>query len=440
MDRRPPRPLAVPSGRLTRLMRIGGLATGIGGRAIAQGLGQLATGRRPDARELLMTPANAGRLAAQLSRMRGAAMKVGQLVSMETGQFLPPQLAVTLEGLQAGADHMPERQLRTVLTRAWGDDWQTRFSRFDMTPIAAASIGQVHRAVTRDGRILAVKVQYPGVRASIDSDVDNLGMLLRLSGLLPHGLDMAPMLAEARQQLHAEADYLAEAANMTAYAKVVDDRPGIVMPAPDMALTSDQVLAMDFIDSRPIDSLVTAPAETRDRVGQDLIDLALDELFTFNLMQTDPNFANYRWQVESGRIVLLDFGALRGFSPDLAPKYKALLRAGLAQDQAALQEAALDIGYLAPNAGDEQRVAVLQMLDLALAPLRRSGVFDAAETLIPQQIADIALRLSRSRRAAHMPPPEVMFLHRKLGGMFLLMARLRVRIDLDRLLARLNVS
>lgn len=82
----------------------------------------------------------------------------------------------------------------------------------------------------------------------------------------------------------------------------------------------------------------------------------------------------------------------------------------------------------------------MQMLDLALAPLRRGGVFDAAETLIPQQIADIALRLSKSRRAAHMPPPEVMFLHRKLGGMFLLMARLRVRIDLDRLLARLNVS
>ncbi|MEO1909112.1 MAG: AarF/ABC1/UbiB kinase family protein, partial [Paracoccus sp. (in: a-proteobacteria)] len=380
------------------------------------------------------------RLAAQLSRMRGAAMKVGQLVSMETGQFLPPQLAVILEGLQAGADHMPERQLRTVLNQAWGDDWQTRFSRFDMTPIAAASIGQVHRAVTRDGRVLAVKVQYPGVRASIDSDVDNLGMLLRLSGLLPQGLDMAPMLAEARQQLHAEADYLAEAANMTAYAKVLGDRPGIVMPAPDAALTSDQVLAMDFIDSRPIDSLVTAPAATRDRVGQDLVDLAMDELFTFNLMQTDPNFANYRWQGDSGRIVLLDFGALRGFSPDLAPKYKTLLRAGLAQDQAALQSAAIDIGYLAPNAGYEQRVAVLQMLDLALAPLRRGGVFDAAETLIPQQIADIALRLSRSRRAAHMPPPEVMFLHRKLGGMFLLMARLRVRIDLDRLLARLNVS
>lgn len=440
MDRRPPRPLAVPSGRLTRLMRIGGLATGIGGRAIAQGLGQLATGRRPDARELLMTPANAARLAAQLSRMRGAAMKVGQLVSMETGQFLPPQLAVILEGLQAGADHMPERQLRTVLTRTWGDDWQTRFSRFDMTPIAAASIGQVHRAVTRDGRVLAVKVQYPGVRASIDSDVDNLGMLLRLSGLLPQGLDMAPMLAEARQQLHAEADYLAEAANMTAYAKVLGDRPGIVMPAPDAALTSDQVLAMDFIDSRPIDSLVTAPAETRDRVGQDLVDLAMDELFTFNLMQTDPNFANYRWQGDSGRIVLLDFGALRGFSPDLAPKYKALLRAGLAQNQAALQKAATDIGYLAPNAGDDQRVAVMQMLGLALAPLRRGGVFDAAETQIPQQIADIALRLSRSQRAAHMPPPEVMFLHRKLGGMFLLMARLRVRIDLDRLLARLNVS
>ena len=440
MDDRPPKERAVPSGRLTRLMRIGGLATNVGGRAIAQGLGQLATGRRPDARDLLLTPANAARLAVQLSRMRGAAMKVGQLVSMETGQFLPPQLAQMLEGLQGGADPMPERQLQRVLAKAWGTDWRSSFAEFQVRPIAAASIGQVHRAVTRDGRVLAIKVQYPGVRASIDSDVDNLGLLLRLSGLLPTGTDIAPLLQETRLQLHAEADYLAEADKMIAYARALGDRDGVVMPTPDPDLTTDQVLAMQFIESDPIDSLIHAPTATRNKVARDLIDLTLDELFAFNLMQTDPNFANYRWQARTGRVVLLDFGALRRFSPGLAPKYPALLHAGLAGDADGIRQAAINIGYLAPAADADHQVAVMQMIELAMSPLRQGGVFDVAATTIPQQIADIALRLSQSPRVAHVPPPEILFLHRKLGGLFLLLSRLRVQVDLDRMLRRLGVS
>ncbi len=421
-------------------MQIGGLATNIGGRAIAQGLGQLATGRRLDARDLLLTPANAARLALQLSRMRGAAMKVGQLISMESGQFLPPQLAQMLQGLQAEADHMPERQLQRVLAQAWGTDWRRGFADFQVRPIAAASIGQVHRAVTHDGRVLAVKVQYPGVRASIDSDVDNLGLLLRISGLLPPGTDIAPLLEETRLQLHAEADYLAEAAKMTAYARALGDREGVIMPTPDPDLTTSHVLAMQFIDSQPIDSLIHAPAATRNKVAQDLIDLTLDELFHFNLMQTDPNFANYRWQPQTGRVVLLDFGALRSFSSELAPTYLQLLRAGLADDRDAVRQAAIDIGYLASDADAGHQAAVMQMIELALSPLRRGEDFDAAATTIPQQIADIALSLSQSRRVAHVPPPQIMFLHRKLGGLFLLLSRLQARIDLDRLLHRLGVS
>lgn len=434
MPNNPPRIGSVPSSRLSRLMRLGGLATGIGGRALAQGLGQLAKGQRPAAQDLFLTPANAARVATQLSQMRGAAMKIGQLLSMDTGEFLPPQVSLILSQLRADADRMPERQLRQVLGRAWGKDWEQNFAHFNMQPIAAASIGQVHRVQTRDGRDLAIKVQYPGVRDSIDSDVKNLGMLLRLPGLMPPGIDLTTLLSEARTQLHAEADYLAEADLMRRYQALLGDRPGFVVPRPVTELTTKQVLAMDFIESQPIETLSSAPADLRDKVSFYMISLLIDELFDFNLMQTDPNFANFRWQSDTERIVLLDFGAIRSFSDHVAPRYLALLRAGLSQDQAAIRQAAIDIGYLSPNSDTDDQAAVMQMITLAFNPLRTGGVFDLAATDIPQQISDIALSLARTRRPAHVPPPEILFLHRKLGGLYLLTSRLKGRVDLDRLI------
>jgi predicted unusual protein kinase regulating ubiquinone biosynthesis (AarF/ABC1/UbiB family) len=176
--------MAVPSGRGSRLARLGWMATGIAGSMMAEGARQLAQGNRPKMSSLLLTPANARRVADQLAKLRGAAMKVGQLVSMETGDLLPPVLAEILARLRSDARAMPKSQVTSVLEASWGKGWERQFKHFSYTPLAAASIGQVHRAQTRDGRDLAIKIQYPGVRESIDSDVDNVAGLLRLSGLL----------------------------------------------------------------------------------------------------------------------------------------------------------------------------------------------------------------------------------------------------------------
>ena len=172
------------------------MATGVAGNMLMAGAQQLAQGKRPKLGDLLLTPANALRITQQLSQMRGAAMKVGQLLSMDAGDLLPAELTRILSRLRDDAHHMPPAQLQKVLAAEWGANWRTKFSRFDVKPVAAASIGQVHRAVTRDGRELAIKVQYPGVAESIDADVDNVATLLRMSGVLPRGLDVAPLLAE----------------------------------------------------------------------------------------------------------------------------------------------------------------------------------------------------------------------------------------------------
>ncbi|MEO0500939.1 MAG: AarF/ABC1/UbiB kinase family protein, partial [Pseudomonadota bacterium] len=262
---------AVPSGRLSRLGGFGRLAAGVAGGVAGEGIRRLATGERPKLGDLLLTPGNARKVADQLANLRGAAMKMGQMISMDAGDMLPAELADILARLRDNAQHMPPQQLNKVLVAEWGKGWRTRFQRFEPRAMAAASIGQVHRAIAKDGRPLAVKVQYPGVKESIDADVDNVTTLLRVSGLLPRELDMAPLLAEAKRQLHQEADYRREAREMARFAELLagDDRYVVPLPADDF--TTDRVLAMDFIDGAPIEALATAPQAERDRVMTVLI-------------------------------------------------------------------------------------------------------------------------------------------------------------------------
>ena len=220
----------VPSGRFSRLASLGKLASGVAGAMVSNGVLQLATGQLPNVKNLLLTPANIQRLTEQLSQMRGAAMKVGQLLSMDGGDFLPPELTQILSKLRSDARPMPKSQLIRTLERSWGAGWEKKFKSFSYTPLAAASIGQVHLAVLPDGRQLAIKVQYPGVRQSIRSDIDNISMLLKISNLIPRGIDINPLLEEAKRQLHDEADYLKESAYMLRYRELLADSPEFVIP------------------------------------------------------------------------------------------------------------------------------------------------------------------------------------------------------------------
>lgn len=425
----------VPAARLSRLASFGQLAGGIAGGMLAEGARRLAAGERPRVSDLLLTPGNAMRLTEQLSKLRGAAMKLGQMISLDAGDLLPPELTAILARLRDSAHYMPPSQLNQVLIAEWGKDWRKRFARFEATPIAAASIGQVHRAVLPDGRVIAIKVQYPGVAASIDADVDNVATLLRLSSLLPDGLDIAPLLAEAKQQLREEADYLREAEQMRRYGALLAGNPAFIVPAPLPELSSDRILAMDFIAGTPIDTLQAADQPTRDRAMGNLLELVLRELFEFGFMQTDPNFANYRWQAESGKIVLLDFGAARPVPQATIAAYRRLMLAGLADDSAALKSALLEVGFVSPVTLDRHAPALDAMIAVLMQHLGRPGLFDFADRSFVDEVRQSAETIAADRAAWHIPPADTLFVQRKVSGTALLAVRMAARLPLRDMVA-----
>ena len=306
------------------------------------------------------------RLTSGLSHLRGAALKLGQMLSMDTGLVLPDELTAILARMRDDARHMPPKQLQTVLNAEWGEGWHRRFARFDVRPFAAASIGQVHRAVTRDGRDLAIKVQYPGVRASIDSDVDNMATLLRLPGVLPRGMDLAPLMAEAKRQLHAEADYAAEAEHLGRFGALLAGSDSFALPELQADLCTPHVLAMTYLDSAPLDSLVGAPQDLRDRVAVALIELVLRELFAFGLMQTD-----LRSPLAVSDLVR-DFE--QGALADAAARVGVAATAMAAQDPGDLAEWAASAGAAQIATPYITRGPLRDWLDRAAPSLARAGI------------------------------------------------------------------
>lgn len=424
----------VPSGRTERLAQMGLLAGRMALGAAAESARRL-TGGGVDPGHVLLTPANARRLADSLSNLRGAAMKLGQLLSMEADDLLPEAVAEALAGLRDAGDAMPREQLHRVLSDAWGDDWESRFRDFDFDPIAAASIGQVHQGTAADGRELALKIQYPGVATSIDSDVDNLATALRIARILPGDVDFGPLLEEAKRQLRDEADYQTESEHLKRYAALLEDEPDVVVPRVHDDLTTPDILAMDLLDGVPLEDLC-APDVTdaeRDRTATLLLRIVLREFFEFHFLQSDPNFANYLL-MRDGRIGLIDLGAGYEAPEALCRGYAELFRACMRGDRRGLEAVAHDIGFLQSGDPPAKCAGLVELIELAGEPFREPGPFDFGATDLAARARQRSMSLVVDEGFWRPPPPETLFLQRKLGGTFLLCMRLRAKVDAQALL------
>ncbi|MGB7904292.1 MAG: AarF/ABC1/UbiB kinase family protein [Steroidobacteraceae bacterium] len=428
---------AVPTSRLARALRFGMLTGELALSAAVGTARQLSTGRPVDLAASLLTPGNAEMLARRLAVLRGPAMKLGQLISLSGEELVPEEFRRALDVLRSQGYSMPDSQLRRVLGREYGKGWQEKFAHFDFEPVAAASIGQIHRARKVGGRELALKIQYPGVARSVDSDVDNLAMLLRRLGFLPLQLDVPALASEAKRQLKLETDYESEARNLERYRKLVAVMPDVVVPRVDRTLTTRHVLAMDWIDGEPLEALASeaVPQARRNAVARTLYELMFRELFEFRFVQTDPNFANYLYLPATHQLGLLDLGSAGEYPAALVASYRDICRAMIAGDDGALREAMFAIGYAHPDDPEAMIRNAADILRLACEPLVHRGPYDFAGSGLAVRARDLGLAVAFGK-GLRSPPPATIFLHRKLIGTFLICAKLRARVSVHAIIER----
>ncbi|EPA0544400.1 ABC1 kinase family protein [Vibrio alginolyticus] len=424
---------SLPTHRISRFSKFASLATRVAGNVIAEGTKQIAKGNKPKAKDLLLTPQNIARLTDQLAHLRGAAMKLGQMLSMDAGDVLEPQLADILSRLRSNADPMPAKQLNAVMESSLGTNWKAEFLSFNFKPIASASIGQVHQAYSDAGDNLAVKVQYPGIRKSIDSDVDNVGTLLKVVGLIPESVDYKGLLEEAKKQLHDEADYAREAQFAIRYHDALKEHPHFVVPKIHTENCSDSVLAMEFIDGSPIEKIEHYDQSTRDFVMHSLLELLFRELFEFKMVQTDPNFANYLYIENTRQIGLLDFGATREYSERFSTGYRQAFASVVNNDEQGLNDALEQIGFFSQTILPDQRQAILDLVKMACEPMLVDEPYDFKASGLAQKLREAGTILSMEQEYWHTPPADALFLHRKIGGMYLLAARIGAKVNIRQL-------
>lgn len=424
----------VPSSVLERLGSYGGLVASVGLNAMTElakrniGLGK--NDPNINSINLVFSESNLNKIVETLCKVRGAVLKLGQMLSIQDSSMIDPRLAHIFERVRQSADYMPEWQMNQVLSEELGPDWRDKFKEFSNKPFAAASIGQVHEAKLPDGTQVAVKIQYPGVDTSIDSDIKALTSLLRVWNFLPKGLYIENLIKSAREDLAREVNYLNEAELSRKFAQKVGQDKGLIVPQVINELTTRRVLVNELMSGIPVDKLDELDNMTWDiknRVAERMLRLTLREVFEFQLMQTDPNWSNFLYDVENDRIVLLDFGAARSYKKEFVDDYIEIIRAAADRNPDKVYEYSKRLEFLTgyeTQAMKDAHVNSVMILGEAFADDKE---FDFGSQDMTARIHRMIPTMVEQRLTP--PPEETYSLHRKMSGIFLLCARLKAKFN-----------
>lgn len=423
----------VPSSRLGRMVSFGSLAAGLGVGTIAEvtrrslgfGDSSLSVGSTLDS--AFINPANAERIVNTLCKVRGAALKIGQILSIQDSNVISPQLQKAFERVRQSADFMPQWQVEKVLVTEFGPDWKSKLSSLDLKPFAAASIGQVHAGMLKDGTEVAMKIQYPGVAKGIESDIDNLISVMKIWNVFPEGMYLDNLVEVAKKELGWEVDYKREAECTKKFKELIEPYPYYFVPSVIDELSTGQILTTELIEGVPVDKCVELDYESRKHICMLVMELCLRELFQFRYMQTDPNWSNFFYNKDTKQLILLDFGATRAYSKEFMDNYIKVIKAGADGDKETVLKLSRLMGFLTGYESkimEEAHVNTVMILSEVFS--EKTGEFDFGGQDTTKRITELVPTILNHRLCP--PPEEIYSLHRKLSGVFLLCAKLKVKM------------
>ncbi|XP_076817512.1 atypical kinase COQ8B, mitochondrial-like [Clavelina lepadiformis] len=431
----------VPSTRIGRLSSFGGLAAGLAVGSLSDYAKKTigyndqenkTNNSFQEGHSLLLSEANLSRIVNTLCTVRGAALKLGQMLSIQDESVIDPKLLEIFERVRQSADFMPAKQMKKVLVQEFGPEWRNKIKEFDEKPFAAASIGQVHRAVLNDGRQVAMKIQYPGVANSINSDIDNLVTLLKFWNVFPEQLFMDKFIDVARKELTLECDYKREAEFSQKFREALKGEEVFGIPEVIPELSGMRVLTTELISGIPIDQAAKQlTQDERNFLAAAILRLVLKEIFELRCMQTDPNWANFFYNSEQQKLWLLDFGASRYYSKEFVDEYIEVVKGASVGDREKVLEQSIKLKFLT---GYESKIMTEAHIDAIMilgAPFSTEDVFDFSTQSTANQIMKLVPTFLKHRL---VPPPEESYsLHRKLSGSFLISAKLKAKYACKRM-------
>jgi predicted unusual protein kinase regulating ubiquinone biosynthesis (AarF/ABC1/UbiB family) len=341
---------AIPRGRVRRTAQVGTVVGSQGARYAGTRAANIARSKEGAEEALERRHLEAAeRMVETLGKMKGAAMKIGQLASFIDTEFLPPEYRDLyqdqLAELRTSAPPMPWDKVRKVLDEEWEEPCEELFEEFEHEAAAAASIGQVHRAVLPDGRVVAVKIQYPGVAQAIRADMQNAGMIMRMAKALAPGLDAKAAAEELKERVLEELDYEYEAHNQRSFARGYRDHPFIHVPDVITRLSTDRVLVTEWVDGMGFEDVKQLPQEERDRFGEIVFRFCFGSIYHLQHFNADAHPGNYIL-MEDGRVAFLDFGMTKQLDKEQIELEIAALDAVFDDDPERLRVALHDLGFL----------------------------------------------------------------------------------------------
>jgi predicted unusual protein kinase regulating ubiquinone biosynthesis (AarF/ABC1/UbiB family) len=354
---------SIPKGRIRRTAQVGSVVGTQGARYAGTRAANLARSREEAADALERRHLEAAeRMVATLGRMKGAAMKIGQLASFIDTEFLPPEYRELYQSqlaqLRTQAPTMPWKQVHKVLEEEWEEPCEELFDDIEHDAAAAASIGQVHRAVLPDGRRVAVKIQYPGVAEAIAADMQNAGLILRMAKALAPGLDAKAAADELRERVMEELDYELEAQNQRSFARGYRDHPFIHVPDVVTRLSTQRVLVSEWVDGAGFEEVKQLPQPERDRFGEIVFRFCFGSIFHLQHFNADAHPGNYLLMPD-GKVAFLDFGMTKHLDKDQIELEITALEAIFDGDPERLRVALHDLGFL----NNPQKVDAEQLME-----------------------------------------------------------------------------